>query len=496
MDTAKYDIYLSEAKAKAKAIEHEAEILLENSKSKAKELELEAKNSYELLKVELQKEYEQKLDEMLKKEEEVEKLIEKQIEESKKIEEERRALEKEEKVIEKLKENFNQKIQTLQKKLENVAGLTKNEAKEILLNSVKEDIKEDVAHLTRKMVKEATNKAKKEAQFIIAQATTRYAGDFAGERLINVVPIGDDEMKGRIIGKEGKNVKTLEMVTGCDIIIDDTPGAITVSSFNIYRRQIAVETIKRLVEDGRIQPSRIEDIYKKVTDEFEEKVLHEGEEIIVDLGLGAAQIHPEIVKLIGRLRYRASYGQNALAHSLEVAHLSGIMAAEMGGDEMLAKRAGLLHDIGKALTHDFGGDHVTLGYDLCKRYNEPEVVLNAIKAHHGHEDAKSIEAAVVCTADALSAARPGARREVLEAFLKRVETIENIATSYPEVVNAYALNAGREVRVIVEASLINDDEAILLSREIAKRIEKEASFPGEIKVTVIRELRAISFAAA
>jgi len=496
MDTAKYDIYLSEAKAKAKAIEHEAEILLENSKSKAKELELEAKNSYELLKVELQKEYEQKLDEMLKKEEEVEKLIEKQIEESKKVEEERRALEKEEKVIEKLKENFNQKIQTLQKKLENVAGLTKNEAKEILLNSVKEDIKEDVAHLTRKMVKEATNKAKKEAQFIIAQATTRYAGDFAGERLINVVPIGDDEMKGRIIGKEGKNVKTLEMVTGCDIIIDDTPGAITVSSFNIYRRQIAVETIKRLVEDGRIQPSRIEDIYKKVTDEFEEKVLHEGEEIIVDLGLGAAQIHPEIVKLIGRLRYRASYGQNALAHSLEVAHLSGIMAAEMGGDEMLAKRAGLLHDIGKALTHDFGGDHVTLGYDLCKRYNEPEVVLNAIKAHHGHEDAKSIEAAVVCTADALSAARPGARREVLEAFLKRVETIENIATSYPEVVNAYALNAGREVRVIVEASLVNDDEAILLSREIAKRIEKEASFPGEIKVTVIRELRAISFAAA
>jgi len=496
MDTAKYDIYLSEAKAKAKAIEHEAEILLENSKSKAKELELEAKNSYELLKVELQKEYEQKLDEILKKEEEIEKLIEKQVQENKKLEEEKKALEKEEKVIEKLKDNFNQKIQTLQKKLENVAGLTKNEAKEILLNSVKEEIKEDAAHLTRKIIKEAKTNAKKEAQFIIAQATTRYAGDFAGERLINVVPIGDDEMKGRIIGKEGKNIKSLEMVTGCDIIIDDTPGAITVSSFNIYRRQIAVETIKRLVEDGRIQPSRIEEIYKKVTDEFEEKVLEEGEEIIVDLGLVSAKIHPEIVKLIGRLRYRASYGQNALAHSLEVAHLAGIMAAEMGGDEMLAKRAGLLHDIGKALTHDFGGDHVTLGYDLCKRYNEPEVVLNAIKAHHGQEDAKSIEAAAVCTADALSAARPGARREVLEAFLKRVETIENIATSYPEVINAYALNAGREVRVIVEASLVNDDEAVLLSREIAQRIEKEASFPGEIKVMVIRETRAISFAAA
>lgn len=496
IDVAKYDIYLSEAKAKAKAIEHEAEILLENTKSKSKEIELEAKNSLEKQKIELQKEYENKLNEILKKEEEIEELVEQQMQDAQKLEREKNLFEKERKVFEKLKNTFNQKIKILQEKLENAAGLTKDEAKEILLNSLKEDLKDDVAHLTRKIIKEAENNAKKEAQFIIAQATTRYAGDFAGERLINVVPIGDDEMKGRIIGKEGKNIKTLEMVTGCDIIIDDTPEAITVSSFNIYRRQIAVETIKRLVEDGRIQPARIEDIYKKVTDEFEEKVLKEGEDIIIDLGLTSAKIHPEIVKLIGRLKYRASYGQNALAHSLEVAHLAGIMAAEMGGDELLAKRAGLLHDIGKALTHDFGGDHVTLGYDLCKRYKEPEVVLNAIKAHHGHEEAKSIEAAAVCAADALSAARPGARREVLEAFLKRVESIENIATSYPEVLNAYALNAGREVRVIVEADLVNDDEAVLLSREIAKRIENEVSFPGEIKVTVIREKRAISFAAA
>jgi len=496
MDQAKYEIFVEQAKAKAKAIEHEAQILLENTKTKAKEIELQAQNEVEKQKLELQKEYENKLNEILKKEEEIEALIEKQIAEKEEFEREKKDFEKEKIVIQKLKDTYNKKIKTLQEKLENVAGLTKDEAKDILLKSVKEELKEDIAHLSRKIIKEAENDAKKKAEFIIAQATTRYAGEFAGERLINVVPIGDDEMKGRIIGKEGKNIKTLEMITGCDIIIDDTPGAITVSSFNIYRRQIAVETIKRLVEDGRIQPARIEEVYKKVTEEFEEKVLKEGEEIVVDLGLASAKIHHEIVKLIGRLKYRASYGQNALAHSLEVAHLAGIMAAEMGGDELLAKRAGLLHDIGKALTHDFGGDHVTLGYDLCKRYKEPEVVLNAIKAHHGKEEAKSIEAAAVCAADALSAARPGARREVLEAFLKRVESIENIANSYPEVINAYALNAGREVRVIVEADLVNDDESVLLSREIAKRIENEVSFPGEIKVTVIREKRAISIAAA
>jgi ribonuclease Y len=255
MDEAKYDIFVEQAKAKARAIEHEAEILLENTKTKTKEMELQAQNELEKQKLELEKEYETKLNEILKKEEEIEELIQKQLDESLKLEQEKRDFEKEKIVIQKLKETYNQKIKLLQEKLENVAGLTKDEAKEILLNSVKEDLKEDVAHLTRKIIKEAESDAKKKANYIIAQATTRYAGEFAGERLINVVPIGDDEMKGRIIGKEGKNIKTLEMVTGCDIIIDDTPGAITVSSFNIYRRQIAVETIKRLVEDGRIQPA-------------------------------------------------------------------------------------------------------------------------------------------------------------------------------------------------------------------------------------------------
>jgi len=496
MDTAKYDIYVEQAKAKAKAIEHEAEILLENTKAKAKELELEAKNSYELQEMKLQQEYENKLNEILKKEQEIESLIENYIKKDEELKERSEIVNKERDVLEKLKQQYRQKLSEIQKILENAAGLTKEEAKEILIQKTEEEIRDEISHMTRKMLKEAENSAKKKAEFIIAQATTRYAGDFAGERLINVVPIGDDEMKGRIIGKEGKNVKTLEMVTGCDIIIDDTPGAVTVSSFNIYRRQIAVETIKRLVEDGRIQPARIEEIYEKVTKEFEERVEKEGEEILIDLGLANAGIHPELVKLIGRLKYRASYGQNALSHSLEVAHLAGIMAAEMGGDEQLAKRAGLLHDIGKALTHDFGGDHVSLGYDLCKRYKEPEEVLNAIRAHHGHEEPHSIEAAAVCAADALSAARPGARREVLEAFLKRVESLEKIAKSHIGVLNAYALNAGREIRVIVEADLVNDDEAVLLARDIAKEIEEEVSFPGEIKVNVIREKRAVTYAAA
>ncbi len=487
---------MTQAKAKAKAIEHEAEKFLEHSKTKAKEAEIEAKNSYELKKLELQKEYENKINEILKKENDIEIMIESQTKKEKESKKLINKLQKEEILLDKQKNIYQQKLNEIQHVLENSAGLTKNEAKKILLKKTEESLKEDSAHLTRKILKEAEDNAQKKAEFILAQATTRYAGDFAGERLINIVSIGDDEMKGRIIGKEGKNIKVLEMVTGCDIIIDETPGIITVSSFNIYRRQIAVETIKRLVEDGRIHPARIEEVYQKVQGEFEKKVEKEGEDILVDLGLVSAGIHPEIVKLIGRLKYRASYGQNALAHSLEVAHLAGIMAAEMGGDETMAKRAGLLHDIGKALTHDFGGDHVSLGYDICKRYKEPEIVLNAIKAHHGQEEPKTIEAAAVCSADVLSAARPGARREVLEAFLKRVESLENIATGFDGVIKAYALNAGREIRVIVEADIINDDEAYLLARDIARKIEKNVNFPGEIKVNVIREKRAVDYACA
>ena len=282
------------------------------------------------------------------------------------------------------------------------------------------------------------------------------------------------------------------MTLGVDIIIDDTPGAIIVSCFNLYRRAIATRVIELLVEDGRIQPARIEELHEKVCKDFENSILEEGQTIIMDLGL--SKMHPEIVKLIGKLKYRASYGQNALAHSLEVAHLAGIIAAECGGDELVARRAGLLHDIGKALTHDFEGSHVDLGGELCKRYKEHPAVINAIYAHHGHEEALSVEAAAVCTADTLSAARPGARREVLEAFLKRVSEIENIAKSKEGIKNAYAINSGREIRVIANAKLINDDEAVLLAKEIAEEIQEKVQYPGEIKVNVIRELRAVDYA--
>ncbi len=494
IDDAKYDVVLAQAQAKAKVIEHEAELLLKNAKNEILEKELNIKKKYDEEISSIKNEYERKELFLEQKEKELNALIQEQINKDRALSREYKNLEKEKNKIYKQKELYEEKMREADKLLERGAGLTKEEAKKIVLQRAKNDARSQMAHIVRKAVKEAQKNAKKEAYWVISQATTRFAGEFAGERLINVVHIPDDEIKGRIIGRDGKNIKALESTLGVDVIVDDTPNAITVSHFNIYRRQVAVEVIRQLIEDGRIHPARIEEVYKKVYSEFEEKVYEEGENVILDLGLGNCGIHIELIKLIGKLKYRASYGQNALGHSLEVAHLAGIMAAEMGGDEMMAKRAGIMHDIGKALTNDYDGSHVTLGYDIAKRYNEPPEVLNAIKSHHGEEEAKSIEAAVVCTADTLSAARPGARREVLEAFLKRVQGIEEIASNHEHVRLAYAINAGREVRVIVEAELVNDDEAVLMSQEIAKEIEQKISYPGEIKVMVIRETRAVSYA--
>ena len=377
-------------------------------------------------------------------------------------------------------------------RIEHSAGMTQDEAKKVLLEKVEEKSRADIAHIVRKYENIAKKDAEKNANYILAQAISRFAGNFASQRLTNLVHLDNEELKGRIIGKEGRNIKSLENILGVDIIIDDTPNAILVSSFNLYRRAIATKTINELIADGRIQPAKIEEIFQKVTKEFELSILNEGEELISDLDVGA--MHPELVKLIGKLRYRASYGQNALGHTLEVAHLAGIMATEMGGDARLARRAGLLHDIGKALTHDIDGNHVDLGVDICNRYNENAVVINAIYAHHGHEEIQSVECGAVCAADALSAARPGARREVLESFLKRVTEIEEIASSHVGVKQSYAINAGREVRVIVNAVLVNDDESILMAKEIAKEIEEKVSYPGEVKVNVIRESRAVEFA--
>lgn len=492
INDANYNIFIEQAKAKAKAIEYEAESILKDAKLSIQEAEFAAKKRYEDKVLEIKKEFDIKTIELEKIEENLKSKEQNLDKNFKKLETEQKKAEDlyEESMV--LKKNYEDKIEEALKILEHSAGLTENEARDEILKRVEERSRGDVAHIVRKYEEEAKREAKKKANYIIAQATTRFAGEYAAERLINVVDIKNDDLKGRIIGKDGRNIKTLEMVLGVDVIIDDTPHAVILSSFNLYRRAIATKVVELLVEDGRIHPARIEEIYEKVSKEFEDSILEEGENIVMDLGLTG--IHPEILKLIGKLKFRASYGQNALAHSLEVAHLAGIIAAETGGDEILARRAGLLHDIGKALTHEYEGSHVDLGADICRRYKEDPVVINAIYAHHGHEEALSIECAAVCTADALSAARPGARREVLESFLKRVSEIEEIATNKEGIKQAYAINAGREVRVIVNANLVNDDEAVLISKEIAEDIEKTVQYPGEIKVSVIRETRATHYA--
>jgi len=459
----KFKEYELEAKAKATVIKNEAQKILDDAKSKVKEYELEAKQL---------------------------KIITKDKEQS--IERKVRALNEKDARLNELLNSEKSKISELTTSLANVASMTKQEAKEMLLEIHKKEIEGDLAKQSRKMITKAKEDNDKLANYMLAVAVARYAGEFAGERLVNTVTLPSDEHKGRIIGKEGRNIKALEQLLGVDIIVDDTPGIILVSNFNLYRRAIATEVIKRLVDDGRIHPGKIEEIHQKVQEEFEKKIYDDGEKVVVDLGL--YPMHDELIKLIGRLKYRASYGQNVLLHSLEVARLSKSLAAEMGGDEKLALRAGLLHDIGKALTQDFDGSHVELGAELCKKYNEDPIVINAINAHHGNEDPKSVEAAAVCAADTLSAARPGARREVLESFTKRVKELESIALSHKGVMQAYAINGGREIRVFIDSMEVNDDELTLLTYNIAKDIEQKMNFPGVIKVNAIRETKAVEFA--
>jgi len=477
----KFSHYELEAKAKAKAISNEAELLLQETevKLKAKALEQEAEFQQRVAEVD------ERNRALILQRKELER-------EQEKLRVQYQELQEKEKQLKILESKKQVQIKEAVDKLQNIAALTPEEAKAYILEKVEEQSRSEVAAIIRRYEQTAKEEGEKKANYILAQATTRYAGEFAGERLINLVNLPSDEHKGRIIGKEGRNIKTLEMLLGVDIVIDETPGVILVSSFNLYRRAIATRVIEILVEDGRIHPGRIEEVHEKVEREFEQKTYEEGENILIDLGL--FPMHEELVKLIGRLKYRASYGQNALAHTLEVAKLARVMAAEMGGDEKLAMRAGLLHDIGKALTQDLGGSHVEIGAELCRRYNEHPTVINAIYAHHGHEEPDSVESAAVCAADTLSAARPGARREVLESFTKRVREIEEIATSKPHVQKAYAINAGREIRVFVNARKMSDNEAVLLSKEIAKEIQEKVQYPGEIKVNVIREIRATSIA--
>ena len=470
-----------EVKAKAKAIENEAELLLKEAQVKIKENEIEQEHVFQqrVAKVD-----ERNRDLILQT-----KALSAEEETLKRLEE---SVAEKEAQLEALTIKKQEQIDHAVDKMQNVASLTKEEAKAYILEKVEEQSRAEVAGIVRKYEQEAKNEGERKANYILAQATTRYAGDFAGERLINLINLPSDEHKGRIIGKEGRNIKALELLLGVDIVVDETPGVILVSSFNLYRRAIATRVIEILVEDGRIHPGRIEEVHEKVQAEFEQKTYEEGENILIDLGL--FPMHEELVHLLGRMKYRASYGQNALAHTLEVAKLARVMAAEMGGDEKLALRAGLLHDIGKALTQDLGGSHVDIGADLCRRHGEHPSVINAIYAHHGHEEPDSVESAAVCAADKLSAARPGARREVLESFTKRVKEVEEIALGKNNVIQAYAINAGREIRVFVNAHKMSDNEAVLLSKEIAKEIHEKVQYPGEIKVNVIREVRATSYA--
>lgn len=376
--------------------------------------------------------------------------------------------------------------------LERISGYSSEEAKNILLAEVEKDIKKDASALITKIENEAKEEADKKAKEIITLAIQRCAADQVAETTVSVVSLPSDDMKGRIIGREGRNIRALEVLTGVDLIIDDTPEAVILSGFDPVRREIARIALEKLITDGRIHPARIEEMVQKATKEVNNIIKEEGEQACFETGVH--NLHPELVKLLGRLKYRTSYGQNGLKHSIEVSLLAGLMASELGYDVRLAKRAGLLHDIGKSIDHEVEGTHIEIGVNICKKYKESWKVINAVEAHHGDVEATTMEAVLVGAADALSAARPGARRETLEAYIKRLESLEKIANETEGVDKSYAIQAGREIRIAVKPNQVGDDEVPILARDIAKKIESELDYPGNIKVNVIRETRAVDYA--
>ncbi len=383
-------------------------------------------------------------------------------------------------------------VEEWQARLERVAAMTQEEAKQQLIRAMESEAKHEAARKVREIEEAARHAADNQAKKIISLAIQRYAGEYVSERTVSVVSLPNDDMKGRIIGREGRNIRALEAVTGVDFIVDDTPETVVLSAHNPVRREIARISLERLITDGRIHPGRIEEIVNKVTAEVEADIVQTGEQATFDVGVHG--IHPELVKLIGRLKYRTSYAQNILQHSKEVAFLSGIMAAELGQDVKLAKRAGLLHDIGKAVDHEVEGSHANIGMDLARKYGESEEIIRAIGSHHEEIKPESIIDVIVQAADALSGARPGARREMLETYVKRLEDLERIAGSFDGIEMCYAIQAGREIRIIVQADKIDDDQTVMLSRDIARKVEAELSYPGQIKVVCIREHRAVEYA--
>ena len=376
--------------------------------------------------------------------------------------------------------------------LERISGLTSDQAKEQLLSAVKEDVKHETAMYVKEMETRAKEDARKKAKEYVVTAIQKCAVDHVAETTISLVQIPNDEMKGRIIGREGRNIRTLETLTGVDLIIDDTPEAVILSSFDPIRREVARIALEKLIVDGRIHPARIEEMVEKAQKEVETMIREEGEAAVLEVGIHG--IHPELVRLLGKMKYRTSYGQNALKHSIEVAQLTGLLAAEIGEDVRMAKRAGLLHDIGKAVDHDMEGSHIQIGVDLCRKYKESPIIINAVEAHHGDVEPESLIACIIQAADTISAARPGARRETLETYSNRLKQLEDISNGFKGVEKSFAIQAGREIRIMVVPEQISDADMVLLARDISKQIEAELEYPGQIKVNVIRESRVTDYA--
>ncbi len=491
------------SEARIGAAKETAKRLIEEAEKKAeilkKEALLQAKDKFYQEKAEFEKETVEKKQELqnlerriIQRESHLDKKIELLDTKEAEITRKEKAMIQQEKTIQEQEKKVVELIQRQRIQLENIARMSSEEAKRLLMESMEEEAKHEAAKGIKRIEDEARETADKKAKEIISLAVQRYAGEYVAEKTVSVVSLPNEEMKGRIIGREGRNIRALEAATGIDLIIDDTPEAVILSGFNPVRREIARISLERLVSDGRIHPARIEEIVQKVEQEVETTMREAGEQATFDVGVHG--IHPELIKLIGRLKYRTSYAQNVYQHSLEVAFLSGIMAAELGINVKQAKRAGLLHDIGKAADHEVEGPHGRIGADLARKYGESPAIVHAIASHHEEEKPESILDVLVEAADALSGARPGARREMLETYVKRLEDLEKIAQSFQGVEKSYAIQAGREIRVMVQPDRISDEASAILSRDIARKIEKELTYPGQIKVTVIREMRAVEIA--
>ena len=484
-----YDCKVGSAEEKSREIIDEA---LKTAETKKREALLEAKEESLKTKNELEKETKERRAELqryekrvLSKEENVEKKADA-------LEKKEADLVRRENVLSKRTAEVEAQYEQGIQELERISGLTSEQAKEYLLKSVEEDVKHDTAKLIKELENKAREEADKKARDLVVTAIQRCAADHVAETTVSVVQLPNDEMKGRIIGREGRNIRTLETLTGVELIIDDTPEAVVLSGFDPIRREVARIALERLIVDGRIHPARIEEMVEKAQKEVENNMREEGEAACLEVGIHG--IHPELVKLLGKMKFRTSYGQNALKHSIEVSQLSGLLASELGVDVRLAKRAGLLHDIGKSVDHDMEGTHVQLGADLCKKYKESATVLNAVESHHGDVEPTNLISCIVQAADTISAARPGARRETLETYTNRLKQLEDITNSFKGVDKSFAIQAGREVRIMVVPEQISDDDMVLLARDVSKRIEDELEYPGQIKVNVIRESRVTDYA--